>query len=133
MTEDNGAGPAETPTADGEDNDELIPDDAFISPDEPIVRRPKQAVPDDAFISPDDPIERKADTEGMVVGMDGSMHHRATLKAVHLEPEHVARILEDTAHLVREDGVRAGLNVGPDATHFEAMLKAYLAGYFSTS
>ncbi|RMH20393.1 MAG: hypothetical protein D6701_03840 [Gemmatimonadetes bacterium] len=122
-TDTNSGPPPET------DEDEL-PDDAFISPDEPIVRG---SVPDDAFISPDEPIVREErPTVGVVVGMDGRTHHLHLDAIPHLEPEQIARILEDTGHAIREHGIREGLQVGPDAPHFEATLKAYLAGYFST-
>jgi hypothetical protein len=109
-----------------------IPDDAFISPDEPIVRKERPPVPDEAFISPDEPIVRKAPTAGVVVGMDGSTQHLKKLSGIHLEPDQVAQILEETAHHIREEGVMAGLKAMPDSPQFEVLLKAYLAGYFST-
>jgi hypothetical protein len=136
MTDDNGANPpdgmTESDVAASDVADSTIPDDAFISPDEPIVRRETEAVPDDAFISPDDPFERSDEPMiGTVVGMDGSAAHSSSLASIHLDPEQVSQILEDTARRVRDEGVRAGLRANPDAPHFEVMLKAYLAGYFS--
>jgi hypothetical protein len=136
MTDDHGENPPEGMNEESETDlpDSVIPDDAFISPDEPIVRREVEAVPDDAFISPDDPIVRSDEPIiGTVVGMDGSAVHSGSLSSLQLDPQQVAQILEETARRVRENGIRAGLKASPDAPHFEVMLKAYLAGYFSTS
>lgn len=124
------APPAEgSTTTEVEDTD--IPDEAFISPDEPIKRAAAPGIPPGAFISPDDPIVRSSDSPGIVVGMDGRVHHLADLDDPHLEPEQVANILEHTAAGLRENGM-SGLRVGPDAPHFEAVLKSYLAGYFGS-
>jgi hypothetical protein len=136
MTDDNGADPPEVvsgvPETEIADSD--IPDDAFISPDEPIVRREREAVPDDAFISPDAPIVRTEEPiVGTVVGMSGSAGHASSLASIQLDAEQVAQVLEEASQRIREDGIRAGLKARPDASHFEVMLKAYLAGYFSTS
>ena len=132
MGDENGGRPEGTGEgADAAAEDVKIPDEAFISPDEPIVRKERETVPEEAFISPDEPIVRKRAT-GVVVGMDGSAQHLKRLSGIHLEPEQVAQILEDTARHIREDGIRAGLQVLPDSPQFETLLKAYLAGYFST-
>jgi hypothetical protein len=136
MGDENGVRPQAA--ADNESDDAItedveIPDEAFISPDEPIVRKERAPVPDEAFISPDEPIVRRERSTGVVVGMDGSTQHMRQLSGIHLEPDQVARILEETAHRIREDGVKAGLKVRPDSPRFEALLKAYLAGYFSTA
>jgi len=136
MGDENGVRPQAAADAESDDvitEDIEIPDDAFISPDEPIVRRERQSVPDDAFISPDEPIVRREPSSGVVVGMDGSTQHLRRVSGVHLEPSQVAQILEDTAHHIREDGVKVGLKVHSDSPRFEVLLKAYLAGYFSTN
>lgn len=139
MTDDHGGRPSGDLTdPDAEEvGDSGIPDDAFISPDEPIVRRKVEAVPDDAFISPDDPFEpsdRSSEpTMGTVVGMGGSAGHSGSLASIQLDSDQVAQILEDTSRRVRAEGIHAGLKASADAPHFEVMLKAYLAGYFSTS
>lgn len=136
MTQDNGVDPSE----DGGDapieemDDSTIPDDAFISPDEPIVRREVEAVPDDAFISPDEPYERSEEPViGTVVGMGGSAAHATSMPAIHLDADQVAQILEETSRRIREEGIRPALRASHDASQFEVMLKAYLAGYFSSS
>lgn len=134
MTDDNGT-PASDDGADTEAEeatDSGVPEDAFISPDDPIVRRKVEAVPDDAFISPDEPIVRSTEPMiGTVVGMDGTAIHSASRSSIHLDQEQVAQILDETSRSIREEGVRAGLQATPDAPRFEVMLKAYLAGYFS--
>lgn len=112
-------------------DDSDFPSDAFISPDDPIERSSAPGIPPAAFISPHDPIRRSQDAGGVVVGMDGRVHHLSELDDPHLEPEQVANILEHTAEGIRTAGMSA-LQVSPDAPHFEAVLKAYLAGYFGS-
>ena len=112
--------------ADGREFDDSdIPEEAFISPDESLVRDSFR----DALISPDEPIEQ--DEGGVVVGMDGSAQHEAVGFGVHLEPEQVASVLEDVAAGLREHGT-SGLRHKPGTPHFETVIKAYIAGYFST-
>lgn len=119
---------ATSPPDPGDGKDSQISEDAFISPDEPIVRG---VVPDDAFISPDEPIVRQGSTDGSVaVGMSGRRPESSNA-GVLLDPTYVAFTLEAVARTVREDGFAAGLEVGPGTSHFEAVLKAYLKGYFS--
>lgn len=119
-----------TPPQDPSDDDgSPVSEDAFIAPDEPITRG---HVPDDAFISPDDPIvRRQASTDGSVaMGMRGSRPPSSDAEVV-LDPTYVAFTLEAVARTVREDGLAAALEVGPGTSHFEAVLKAYLKGYFA--
>ena len=113
---------------DGRVTDDVnIPEDAFISPDEPIVRDKFR----DALISPDEPFE-SVDEEGIVVGMDGSSEHEAVpFSGVYLQPEQMASVLEHVASGLREHGI-AGLRPTPATPHFESVLKAYIAGYYST-
>ncbi len=51
----------------------MIPKDAFISPDEPMVYDPFR----EALISPDEPLKPREEERGIVVGMDGSTEHEA--------------------------------------------------------
>lgn len=102
-----------------------IPEEAFISPDEPLVRDSFR----DALISPDEPIER--DEAGIVVGMDGSTEHATVGFDVHLEPDQMAAVLEDVAAGLKEHGL-GSLRQAPGTPHFETVLKAYIAGYYST-
>lgn len=122
---------SEAPDPTDADEDIDIPSEAFISPDEPFERSAAPGIPPAAFISPHDPIRRSQDAGGVVVGMDGRVHHLSELDDPHLEPEQVANILEHTAQGIRTVGMSA-LKVSPDAPHFEAVLKAYLAGYFGS-
>ncbi|GMR14112.1 MAG: hypothetical protein BMS9Abin29_2346 [Gemmatimonadota bacterium] len=122
---------SEAPTTTGDADDTDIPSEAFISPDEPIERSATPGIPSAAFISPDDPIRRTQDAGGVVVGMDGRVHHLADMDDPHLEPEQVANILEHTAEGIRTAGM-AALQVSPDVPRFEAVLRAYLAGYFGS-
>lgn len=122
---------SEAPTTTDGDDDIDIPSEAFISPDDPIERSSAPGIPAAAFISPHDPIRRSQDAGGIVVGMDGRVHHLSDMDDPHLEPEQVANILEHTAEGIRTVGMSA-LEVSPDAPHFEAVLKAYLAGYFGS-
>lgn len=112
-----------------DDGDSQIEEDAFIAPDEPIVRG---KVPEDAFISPDEPIVRDGTSpQGVAVGMSGQKPALTDAAGVLLDPTYVAFTLESVAKVVREEGFAAGLEVGPATSHFEAVLKAYLKGYFS--
>jgi len=120
---------SEAPTTTNNDID--FPSEAFISPDDPIERSSAPGIPPAAFISPDDPIRQSQDPGGVVVGMDGRVHHLSDMDDPHLEPEQIANILEHTARGIRTAGMSA-LQVSPDAPHFEAVLKAYLAGYFGS-
>lgn len=122
MTDETGIGPE---AAESQATKDTIPDEAFISPDEPIVRDSFR----DALISPDEPIEEEV--VGIVVGMDGSAEHEALGGGIHLDPDQMAAVLEDIATNLREYGM-PGLAVRSNTPHFESVLKAYIAGYFST-
>ena len=102
-----------------------IPEEAFISPAEPLVRDSFR----DALISPDEPIEQ--DDGGVVMGMDGSAEHEAVGFGVHLEPDQMTVVLEDVAAGLKKHGIN-GLGTKPGTSHFETVLKAYIAGYDST-
>ena len=105
-----------------------VPNDAFISPDEPMVQDPFRA----ALIHPDEPFQRTEDETGVVVGMDGLAHHEvpSTGNAA-LEPEQVAAVLDELAARLREHGV-AALALGPRGLPLDVMIKAYLRKYFSS-
>jgi len=116
-----------------------VPDDAFISPDEPIVRGGSHIAPG-AFISPDEPLparglaELRTD-EVVVTGIGGDPH---------LSPEEVAGSRHDDpqvddlvlrvgrlADALRDRG-EAGLRTAPGMNRFEATLRAYCVGYLAS-
>jgi hypothetical protein len=118
-----------------------VPDDAFISPDEPIVRTGSRIV-DGAFISPDEPIPPRRDDDlsdvdpdqVVVTGIGDDPHLSAADLAVgrHEDPvvaDLVARIGR-LADAVREKG-EAGLRTTPDMSRFEATIRAYCVGYLA--
>ncbi len=122
-------GSGDSPSEDGREPTERIdiPDDAFISPDDPLVRDSFR----DALISPDDPIPAHEDEGGVVVGMDGSSDHgTGDMNGVQLDPAQIAVVLDDMAAGLREHGMQA-LQATPGTPRFETVLKAYLAGYLS--
>ena len=120
-----------------------VPDEAFISPDEPIVRTGTRMA-SDAFISPDDPIAHRApiDTgdevmsfdEGTVTGIGDDAHlGREELALTRYSDEHVAEIVRRVGRLadaLRDRG-EAGLKTTPDMSRFEATLRAYCVGYLA--
>lgn len=123
----------------GEEGD--FPDDAFISPDDPIRARDEEAVPDDAFISPDDPIVRSRDPgepdddEVQVTGIGGQKYARGEARRSgrgrtweEVDTSQVARMLEELARGLKEKGSTA-LLVTSEMTRFESMLRGFLAGY----
>ena len=123
--------------------EEGVPDDAFISPDDPIVRTGTR-IASDAFISPDEPIARRdpLDTgdddlgadEGMVTGIGDDAHlGRRELALTSYADEHVADIVMKVGRLadaLRERG-EAGLKTTPDMSRFEATMRAYCVGYLA--
>lgn len=127
------------------------PEDAYISPDEPMPARSRAPTPEagamgGAFISPDEPIpERRIELaeafqtetieqgeEGQVVGMDLNPH---------LEPEeissggdpHVLEVMQAVGKLSESLKRRgeAGLRSAPQMTRFEATLRSYCVGYLA--
>ena len=104
----------------------MIPKDAFILPDDPMVYDPFR----DALISPDEPFEPR-DESGVVVGMDGSPGRKpARSVAVLLGPDEVANALEAVSADLKVNGIN-GLQVGRGSSTFVSGLKQYLAEYFS--
>ena len=120
-----------------------VPDEAFISPDEPIVRTGTR-IASDAFISPDDPITPRdpMDTgeddmgaeEGMVTGIGDDPHLGPEgLALARYSDEHVAEIVRRVGRLadaLRERG-EAGLKTTADMSRFEATMRAYCVGYLA--
>ena len=110
-----------------EPDDKMIPKDAFILPDDPMVYDPFR----DALISPDEPFEPRGEEGGVVVGMDGSPEHEAAGSvALLLGPDQVAAALEAVSADLKENGIN-GLHVGPGTSAFERTLRKYLMKYFS--
>jgi len=122
-----------------------FPSDAFISPDEPIIRT---EFPEEAMISPDDPIEHRdpvavavADEEpedgpddGIVTGMGvESMYTRGSGPVGAVREEALMELterLDALAAQIREDGI-AALAVRSETHHFDAVLRSVVAGYIA--
>lgn len=126
------------PAADQRDEAaDVFPDDAFISPDEPIVRDSR--FDSDAFISPDEPIPTRSaeeiDPDEVVVtgiGDDPHLEKEELPKSAHGDPA-LADLIQRVGHLA--DGLRgkgeAALRTTADMSRFEATLRAYCVGYLA--
>ncbi|MCH8811211.1 MAG: hypothetical protein IID07_05220 [Gemmatimonadetes bacterium] len=109
----------------------MIPKDAFISPDEPMVRDPFR----DALISPDEPFEPREEERGVVVGMNGSpdrelMGSTGLPGGVLLGLDQVAAALEAVSLELKKNGIN-GLRIEPGLSTFEKSLKTHVAEYLS--
>jgi hypothetical protein len=105
----------------------MIPEDAFISPDEPLIKDPFR----DALISPEDPFTPREEEGGMVVGMDGSSAHDVTTSGEELlNADRIVEILEAVSVGLRENRI-SGLRIERGTSSFETNLKNHLAEYFS--
>lgn len=116
--------------SEGDDDPSDIPEDAFISPDDPIRKRGR-GIPDDAFISPDDPlVPRARDREGRIVEVEDETEAPATTRPRRGTPtiHELPYLLDQLAERLHESGERA-LDVHPDMGHFQAALRAFLKGY----
>ena len=105
-----------------------VPDEAFISPDEPIVREGSRIAPD-AFIFPDEPAPDPGPGEGVVTGI-GNDSHLDEEDSTPADP-HVAGLVLQVGRLadaLRDHG-EAGLSTTADMSRFEATLRAYCVGY----
>ncbi len=123
MTDDADA-PSGNPKKGG---DEMVPDEAFIFPDEPLVLDEFRS----ALISPEEPLQPREEESGIVVGMDGSTEHEATgADSVLLDPERVADVLEAVSSDLRKNGISA-LRIGGGMSAFEKNLRIHVAEYFS--
>ena len=118
-----------------------VPDEAFISPDEPIVRSSLR-VAEGAFISPDEPIpqrggakRRRSEPEGVVTGIGDDPHlgEEDLVLVRHGDPAvaELARRVARLADALRDRG-EAGLRTTPDMSRFEATLRAYCVGYLAS-
>jgi len=103
-----------------------VPEDAFISPDEPLVTDKFR----EAIIRPDDPLQQPEDEGGIVVGMDGSPEHGVASTSILLDADQVAAVLEAVAVELRDQGITA-LQVEPGTSEFEGALKVHLKEHFS--
>ena len=125
----------EAPTADpaGDlDEDEVlgadIPEDAFYSPDDPIVRAEGE-IPDDAIYSPDEPLTRSEELEGVVTTMSGlAASELGGGGDLQWEIRRVTHMMEALARDLKEHGMEA-LKVHPETEPMDAMLRSYIAGY----
>ena len=105
----------------------MISEDAFISPDEPMVTDTFR----DALISPEDPLTPREEESGIVVGMDGSSEYDVTTSDDEvLHADRIVDILEAVSANLRENGI-SGLRIERGASSFETNLKNHLAEYFS--
>ena len=105
----------------------MIPEDAFISPDEPMITDSFR----DALISPEGPLTPREEESGIVVGMDGSTEREVTTTDDELlHADHIVDILEAVSADLKENGI-SGLRIETGASSFETNLKTHLAEYFS--
>ena len=114
-----------------------VPDDAFISPDEPIVRTGSRFAAD-AFISPDAPLPRRGSEdpdEGVVTGIgnDAHMGHDDVVMGARLGDPAVADLAARVGRLadaLKSKG-EAALKTSADMSKFETTLRAYCVGYLA--
>ena len=117
-----------------------VPDEAFISPDEPIVRTGSRIAPG-AFISPDEPIPARDPSlddldgdDGVVTGIGDDAHLGDGDLAIsrHGDPSvaDLALKVGRLADALRDKG-ESGLRTSSDMTRFEATLRAYCVGYLA--
>jgi hypothetical protein len=105
-----------------------IPDDAFYSPDDPIVSA-EGDIPDDAFYSPDDPVALEEDGEGVVTGMNGAdARSRGKGRGLGWDLMNTAALMERLGRDLREHGMEA-LRVYPETEPMDAMLRSFVAGF----
>src|SRR5688500_8585670 len=121
----------------GAESEGGVPDEAFISPDEPIVRSGTR-IAAGAFISPDEPIGSHPDDmdsdQCMVTVFvdDPNLRHEDMSFARYSDPQ-VADLVVRVGRLadaLRDKG-EAGLRTTADMSRFEATLRAYCVGYLA--
>ena len=106
----------------------MVPQEAFISPDEPFVADKFR----DALIFPDDPFPPRERETGTVVGMDGSTEHEVMGSGrVFFDPRRAADVLEAVSTELRERGIDGFRPEGGIST-FERKLRIQVTEYFST-
>jgi len=116
---------------------------ALILPDDPIPER-TGSVPDDAFVSPDEPIRRRSPRaasplefevdpdEVVVTGIGDDAHLDADELAAGFDP-HVLEVVDAVGKLaeaLKRKG-EAGLKATPEMSRFEAQLRSYVVGYLA--
>jgi len=108
--------------------DSAFPDEALISPDDPIS--PVEGdIPEDAIFPPDGPIARKEPSEGIATGMSGADDPTLRVTSgVIWEIRHTADLLRNLERTLRERGVEA-LQIHPDVEPMDAMLRSFIAGF----
>ncbi len=110
------------------EGDSRIPEDAFFSPDDPIVLNEGE-IPEDAIFSPDDPLTRSDDGEGIVTGIGGITEKDTSEgRGLAWEIRHTADILDRLSRELHENGL-AALRVHPETEPMDAMLRSFVAGY----
>lgn len=108
-------------------NDNAIPSDAFIYPDDPLVLDSFRA----ALIHPDEPFLPREEDAGIVVGMSGSNGYESVDPgAVPFDLARFADLLEAVSMELRRDGIASLRPVG-HVPSLETDLKNHLAEYFS--
>jgi len=111
-----------------------IPEDALISPDTPLRSQSERTSP---FEFDHSEVEEGGTIEGFEVeitgiGESGSPYYdrgRTSFRG-RLEVEEVARVLEETALTLREDGPVTLLR-SEGQSRFESALRGFIAGYFT--
>jgi len=108
-----------------------VPDEAFISPEEPIVREGSRTAPD-AFISPDEPIPDPGPGEGVVTGIGNDPHldEEDPTSPRYTDSDVAGLVLQvgRLADTLRDRG-EVGLRTTADMSRFETTLRAYCVGY----
>lgn len=109
-------------------------DEAFISPDDPVVRSGAPQVPEDfeevmSRVRPADLMEG----EVRVTGMGDDPHLRPEAGQRNWSDPHLEQIADTVDRLAEELNTRgeAGLRVRDGMSRFEATLRAYCVGYLS--
>ena len=114
-----------------EAGDAGVPDEAFISPDEPIERTGSR-IAADAFISPDAPLPDRGPEQGVVTGIDDDPHlDESDWTSPRFTDPHVAELVLQVGRLADalQGHGEAGLRTTADMSRFEATLRAYCVGY----
>lgn len=106
-----------------------IPEEAVISPDAPLRPRSEREIPFDFEIDDEDH-EDGLEVEITGIGEAGSPYYdrgRTSFRG-RLGVEEVARALDETARILREDGPAVFLRI-EGGSRFEATLRGFIAGY----
>lgn len=94
----------------------------------------ERAFPEDALISPDEPLRPRAEAsgpEGRASGIgEAGPSSAALVRPAVVDPEGASRILTEVGRELRESGPSALLDPASH-TQFESVLRGFLAGYFT--